>query len=74
MKPNPHDMLSGSFGSYGTDTPREPVIKAAQMITDRMGHKVNGHDPDYYGLAGMITDEMAEIARKNGSPQAENSF
>ena len=58
------EACGGEFGEYGTDTPREPVIKAAQMITDRMGHKVNGHDPDYYGLAGMITDEMAEIALK----------
>ncbi len=45
-------------------TVREPVIKLGQMITDRIGHKVTAEDPEYWGLAAVITDEMAEIGLK----------
>ncbi|NCB32863.1 MAG: pyridine nucleotide-disulfide oxidoreductase, partial [Erysipelotrichia bacterium] len=43
---------------------REPIIKLGQMITDRIGHKVTAEDPEYWGLAAVITDEMAEIGLK----------
>ncbi|NLU23269.1 MAG: FAD-dependent oxidoreductase [Clostridiales bacterium] len=43
---------------------RKPVLKLGQMVTDRIGHKVTVEDPEYYGLAGLITDEMAEMALK----------
>ncbi len=33
------------------------------MITDRIG-KVTGNDPEYWGLAGVVTDEMADVALK----------
>ncbi|MEY8437592.1 FAD-dependent oxidoreductase [Atopobiaceae bacterium 24-176] len=45
---------------------REPVLKLAQMVTDRIGHKVGPADPEYYGLAACITDPMAEVALKMG--------
>ena len=41
---------------------RQPIIELGQKITDRVGVKVGPQDPEYYGLAAMITDEMAEIA------------
>ena len=43
---------------------REPIIKLGQMLTDRVGVKVTKDDPEYWGLAGVITDEMAEVALK----------
>ncbi len=42
--------------------PREKILKLAQKITDRIGHKVTVEDPEYWGLAAVVTDEMAEIA------------
>lgn len=44
--------------------PRELIIKLGQMITDRIGHKVTADDPEYWGLACVVTDEMAEVALK----------
>ena len=41
---------------------RELILKLGQKITDRIGHKVTVEDPEYYGLACVVTDEMAEIA------------
>lgn len=43
---------------------RELILKLGQKITDRIGHKVTVEDPEYWGLAGVVTDEMAEIALK----------
>ena len=37
------------------------------MITDRIPAKLHGltaEDPEYWGLAGVVTDEMAEVALK----------
>ena len=41
---------------------RELIQKLGQKITDRIGVKVTTKDPEYWGLAGVITDEMAEVA------------
>ncbi len=46
------------------NAPRELILKLGQMITDRLGHKVTVDDPEYYGLACIVTDEMAEVALK----------
>lgn len=43
---------------------RELILKLGQMITDRIGHKVTTDDPEYWGLACVVTDEMAEVALK----------
>lgn len=43
---------------------RESIIKLGQMLTDRVGVKVTKDDPEYWGLAGVITDEMAEVTLK----------
>lgn len=44
--------------------PREIILQLGQMITDRLGHKVTVEDPEYWGLACVVTDEMAEVALK----------
>ncbi|MFR3677590.1 MAG: pyridine nucleotide-disulfide oxidoreductase, partial [Mediterraneibacter gnavus] len=36
-------------------------LKLGQMITDRVGVKVTVEDPEYWGLAEVLTDEMAEV-------------
>ena len=41
---------------------RELILKLGQKITDRIGVKVTTEDPEYWGLACVITDEMAEVA------------
>ena len=43
---------------------RDLIIKLGQKITDRIGHKVTVDDPEYWGLAGIVTDKMAEVALK----------
>lgn len=43
---------------------RELILKLGQMVTDRIGHKVTVDDPEYWGLACVVTDEMAEVALK----------
>lgn len=50
---------------------REPILKLGKMITDRIPiklglEKLTVDDPEYWGLAAMCTDEMAEIALKMG--------
>lgn len=46
------------------EAPRELILKLGQKITDRIGHKVTVDDPEYWGLACVVTDEMAEVALK----------
>ena len=41
---------------------RDLILKLGQKITDRIGVKVTTEDPEYWGLACVITDEMAEVA------------
>ena len=43
---------------------RELILKLGQKISDRIGHKVTTEDPEYWGLAGVVTDEMAKVALK----------
>ena len=40
---------------------RKLILKLGQMITDRIGYKVTVDDPEYWGLAEVLTDEMAEV-------------
>ena len=42
----------------------EKVLALAQMITDRLGRKLDYSDPEYWGLEAVTTDEMAEVALK----------
>ncbi len=49
------------------EKPREKILKLGQKITDRIPAKLRPltvDDPEYWGLAGLITDEMADVALK----------
>ncbi|MDO4401289.1 MAG: pyridine nucleotide-disulfide oxidoreductase, partial [Coriobacteriia bacterium] len=39
------------------------VLREAAKITDRLLHKTNYDDPDYWGLASVMTEEEAELTR-----------
>lgn len=44
--------------------PSEKILKLGKKITDVAGHKMFGvkvEDPEYWGLAEIITEEMAEV-------------
>lgn len=43
---------------------RPLILELGQKITDRMGRKITMEDPEYWGLACVVTDEMAEVALK----------
>lgn len=49
----------------GDPKPREKILKLGRKITDCIDHKLKGltvNDPEYWGLACILTDEMADIA------------
>ncbi len=48
----------------GEKNPNKKILKLGQRITDRIGHKVTSDDPEYWGLATVVTDEMADVALK----------
>lgn len=50
---------------------RELILKLGKMVTDRAAiklglEKLTADDPEYWGLAAICTDEMAEVALKMG--------
>ena len=49
----------------GDPAPREKILKLGKKVTDVVMHKLKGitaDDPEYWGLAAILTDEMADIA------------
>ena len=46
--------------------PRENLLKLGSMITNRIGLKTTVADPEYWGLDGVMTDEMVDVALKMG--------
>ena len=46
--------------------PREKLLKLGAMITNRIGLKTTVDDPEYWGLDGVLTDEMVDVALKMG--------
>ena len=49
----------------GEAAPREKILKLGKKITDVVVHQITGitaNDPEYWGLASLVTDEMADIA------------
>ena len=53
------------------ESPRESILKLGKLMTDRIPQKlglkkITTEDPEYWGLAGIVTDEEAEIALKLG--------
>lgn len=46
---------------------REPIVRLGKLVSDRMEimlgkEKITKESPEYWGLAGIVTDEQAEIA------------
>ena len=46
--------------------PRENLLKLGSMITNRIGLKTTVDDPEYWGLDGVMPDEMVDVALKMG--------
>ena len=51
--------------------PREVILKLGHLVTNRIPYKLGlkkltKYDPEYWGLAALLTDEMAEVALKMG--------
>ncbi len=63
----PLDENKLPFSIPKDEKPREKILKLGQMITDRVPAKLRpltAEDPEYWGLAGLVTDEMADVALK----------
>ena len=69
------DYLAGFVPDFvENEEPREVILRLGKMITNRIPvklgfQKLNKYDPEYWGLAMLLTDEMAEIALKMGVRQ-----
>ncbi len=48
-------------GPAATAEPKPGVLREARKITDRIGHKAGYDDPDYWGLASVMTEEEAAL-------------
>ena len=51
----------------GDKQPSEKILKLGRKITDVAAHKLKGvtaDDPEYWGLAEIVTEEMADVALK----------
>ena len=53
------------------ENPRQIILDLGKMITNRIPvklgfQKLNKYDPEYWGLATLLTDEQAEVALKMG--------
>ncbi len=66
------DYLAGFYPDFvEKEEPREVILKLGHMITNRIPYKLKlkkltKYDPEYWGLAMLLTDEQAEIALKMG--------
>ena len=54
----PLDESKLSFKIPRDEHPRENLLKLGSMITNRIGLKATVDDPEYWGLASVMTDEM----------------
>ena len=63
----PLDESKLSFHIPSPDRPpRENLLKLGSMITNRIGLKTTVDDAEYWGLDGVMTDEMVDVALKMG--------
>ena len=65
------DYVYPAFTPDPNEPFREPIAKLGKKITDRIPQKlglkkITRNDPEYWGLAGVLTDEEAELAVKLG--------
>ena len=42
--------------------PRKNLVKLVSRITDRIGVKITTDDPEYWGMDGLLSDEMVDLA------------
>ncbi len=69
------DYLAGFVPDFiENEEPREIILKLGHMVTNRIPYrlklkKLTKYDPEYWGLALLLTDEPAEIALKMGVRQ-----
>ena len=65
------DYVYPEFTPDSNEPFREPIAKLGKKITDRIPQKlglkkITRNDPEYWGLAGVLSDEEAELALKLG--------
>ena len=66
------DYLAGFYPDFvEQEEPRQIILDLGKMITNRIPvklgfQKLNKYDPEYWGLAMLLTDEQAEVALKMG--------
>lgn len=65
------DYVYPEFTPNPNEPFRGPIAKLGKKITDRIPQKlglkkITRNDPEYWGLAGVLTDEEAELAVKLG--------
>ena len=67
------DYLAGFYPDWvdKEENPRQVILDLGKVITNRIPvklglEKLNKYDPEYWGLATLLTDEQAEIALKMG--------
>ncbi len=66
------DYLAGFVPDFvENEEPREIILQLGHMVTNRIPYrlklkKLTKYDPEYWGLAMLLTDEQAEIALKMG--------
>ena len=65
------DYVYPEFTPDPNEAFREPIAKLGKKITDRIPQKlglkkITRNDPEYWGLAGVLSDEEAELALKLG--------
>ncbi|MBQ2089348.1 MAG: pyridine nucleotide-disulfide oxidoreductase, partial [Lachnospiraceae bacterium] len=69
---DPNRLMTDPIGDFVPDSMkndepiREKIVELGTLITDRAAvklgkHKLTKEDPEYWGLAGLLTDEQAEI-------------
>ncbi len=69
------DYLAGFVPDFiENEEPREVILKLGHMVTNRIPYrlklkKLTKYDPEYWGLAMLLTDEQAELALKMGVRQ-----
>ena len=57
-KPNPNEP-----GPAAGEPLKPGVLREVQKITDRLGHKVTKDDPEYWGIASVMTEEEAAVTK-----------
>lgn len=60
----PNETIRKNIEEIVNAPPRKLILELGQMVTSRIGFTVTVEDPEYWGLASVLSDEMAEVALK----------